>query len=164
MMARFPGEVRCNFCNKTQDQVRKLIAGPGGIFICDECVDLCAEIIDEETEDYEGSFLEGINLQKPREIKDFLDQYVVGQEQAKKAISVAVYNHYKRIAHNMTADEKQVEIQKTIFLLVYCTLENQEKLLFLQGHHITNKKITSMLRCFGILMVKKLLAVVQRQI
>ncbi len=90
------GRVRCSFCNKTQDQVRKLIAGPAGVYICDECVDICADIIEEEYEDEEtidGDF--DINLLKPVEIKEFLDDYVIGQEDAKKVLSVAVYNHYK---------------------------------------------------------------------
>ena len=91
------GRVRCSFCNKTQDQVRKLIAGPSGVYICDECVDICADIIEEE---YEEEQIDGgidINLLKPAEIKEFLDEYVIGQEEAKKVLSVAVYNHYKRV-------------------------------------------------------------------
>ena len=107
-------KLRCSFCNKTQDQVRKLIAGPNGAYICDECVDICPEIIEDElaetaVEDHE------INLLKPREIKAFLDQYVIGQEEAKKVLSVAVYNHYKRI---MSGQNLDVEIQKSNILMV----------------------------------------------
>ena len=105
-------QLRCSFCNKTQDQVRKLIAGPN-VYICDECISVCAEIIDEEFEELpeEG----GINLMKPREIKEFLDQYVIGQENAKKVLSVAVYNHYKRI---MTEADLDVELQKSNILML----------------------------------------------
>ena len=86
-------QARCSFCNKTQDQVRKLIAGPGA-YICDECIEICAEILDEELDMDEES---GINLLKPMEIKAFLDEYVIGQDEAKKTLAVAVYNHYKRV-------------------------------------------------------------------
>ena len=85
--------LRCSFCNKTQDQGRKLIAGPGA-YICDECIEICTEIIEEELGDTE---LEDVNLLKPKEIKSFLDEYVIGQEEAKKVLAVAVYNHYKRV-------------------------------------------------------------------
>ncbi len=106
--------MRCSFCNKSQDQVRKLIAGPNGAYICDECVDVCADIIDEELdEDLDDS--NGINLMKPKEMKEFLDQYVVGQEEAKKVLSVAVYNHYKRI---MSGKDNGVEIQKSNVLMI----------------------------------------------
>ena len=90
----------CSFCGKPQQQVRKLIAGPNGVYICDECIELCAEIIDEEfVELPEQDILSGdINLLKPKEIREFLDQYVIGQDEAKKALSVAVYNHYKRVS------------------------------------------------------------------
>ena len=108
-------KVRCSFCNKTQDQVRKMIAGPTGVYICDECVDLCADIIEEEYEEEESTNAVDINLLKPVEIKEFLDDYVIGQEEAKKVLSVAVYNHYKRIA----ADEKDgVEIEKSNMLMI----------------------------------------------
>ncbi len=107
-------KLRCSFCNKTQDQVRKLIAGPNGAYICDECVDICAEIIEEEFDDYTAENLE-INLIKPKEIKDFLDQYVIGQDEAKKVLSVAVYNHYKRV---MSGSDLDVEIQKSNILMV----------------------------------------------
>lgn len=89
--------VRCSFCNKTQDQVRKMIAGPAGVYICDECVDICADIIEEEYEEEPEVEEMEINLLKPAEIKKFLDDYVIGQEEAKKVMAVSVYNHYKRV-------------------------------------------------------------------
>ena len=105
--------LRCSFCNKTQDQVRKLIAGPN-VFICDECIDICAEIIEEEfSDDYDSET--GINLLKPQEIKDFLDDYVIGQDEAKKVLSVAVYNHYKRVLAEKSLD---VELQKSNILMI----------------------------------------------
>ena len=104
--------LRCSFCNKTQDQVRKLIAGPNA-YICDECVQICAEIVDEELE--ETGAEDSINLLKPKEIREFLDQYVIGQEEAKKVLSVAVYNHYKRIMADKNFD---VELQKSNILMV----------------------------------------------
>jgi ATP-dependent Clp protease ATP-binding subunit ClpX len=104
--------LRCSFCNKTQDQVRKLIAGPNA-YICDECVQICAEIVDEELE--ETCAEDSINLLKPKEIREFLDQYVIGQEEAKKVLSVAVYNHYKRI---MADKDFDVELQKSNILMV----------------------------------------------
>ena len=105
---------RCSFCNKSQDQVRKLIAGPNGAYICDECVDICSEIIEEEFEDVQVDNQE-INLLKPKQIKEFLDQYVIGQEEAKKVLSVAVYNHYKRIT---SGTDLGVEIQKSNVLMI----------------------------------------------
>lgn len=105
-------QLRCSFCNKTQDQVRKLIAGPN-VYICDECIEICSEIIDEEFEDV--SVEEGINLLKPIEIKEFLDQYVIGQNEAKMALAVAVYNHYKRV---MAEKDLDVEIQKSNIIMV----------------------------------------------
>lgn len=86
--------LKCSFCGKTQKQVKKLIAGPG-VYICDECIDLCNEIIEDELNEASGLGLQ--ELPKPQEIYEFLDQYVIGQERAKKSLSVAVYNHYKRI-------------------------------------------------------------------
>ena len=110
-------KVRCSFCNKTQDQVRKLIAGPAGVYICDECVDICSDIIEEEYEDDEktSTSLE-INLLKPVEIKEFLDDYVIGQDYAKKVLSVAVYNHYKRVTAKHNTDD--VELQKSNIIMV----------------------------------------------
>ena len=102
---------RCSFCNKPQEQVRKLIAGPNA-YICDECVDICAEIINEEFE--EEQEYGDINLLKPVEIKNFLDQYVIGQEDAKKVLSVAVYNHYKRV---MAVKDPDVELQKSNIIM-----------------------------------------------
>ena len=108
--------LRCSFCGRTEQQVRKLIAGPNGVYICDECVDLCDEILEEEyQENYEEKDEEEINLLKPREIKQFLDEYVVGQEDAKRALSVAVYNHYKRIK---AGRDMNVELQKSNILMV----------------------------------------------
>lgn len=108
--------LRCSFCGKTDKQVHKLIAGPNGVYICDECVDLCDEILAEEEYDYEETEQEDeINLLKPKEIKSFLDEYVVGQEEAKRALSVAVYNHYKRIKSGKDMD---VELQKSNILMV----------------------------------------------
>ena len=106
-------QLRCSFCNKTQDQVRKLIAGPN-VYICDECIEICSEIIEEEFEEAEYND-DGINLLKPMEIKAFLDDYVIGQDEAKIALSVAVYNHYKRV---MAARELDVEIQKSNIIMV----------------------------------------------
>ena len=109
-------QIRCSFCNKTQDQVRKLIAGPNGVYICDECVDICADIIEEEYEDEAPEEALDINLLKPVEIKEFLDDYVIGQDEAKKVLSVAVYNHYKRVTAEKDADD--VELQKSNIIMV----------------------------------------------
>ena len=109
------GKVRCSFCNKTQDQVRKLIAGPAGVYICDECVDICADIIEEEYEDEPVGNSVDINLLKPVEMKDFLDDYVIGQDEAKKVLSVAVYNHYKRV---MAQKDLDVELQKSNIIML----------------------------------------------
>lgn len=109
---------RCSFCGRTQDQVRKLIAGPNNAtYICDECIDICSEIIEEEFNEYgmEEDLMEDINLLKPKEIKAFLDEYVIGQEEAKKTLSVAVYNHYKRI---LSGKDLGVEIQKSNILIL----------------------------------------------
>jgi ATP-dependent Clp protease ATP-binding subunit ClpX len=115
--------LKCSFCGKSQDQVKKLIAGPG-VYICDECVDLCNEILDEELFDgapqpaaSETVLPNLVDIPKPQEIKSFLDQHIVGQTSAKKILSVAVYNHYKRISHNSEMSE-QVEIQKSNILLI----------------------------------------------
>lgn len=110
--------IRCSFCGKSQEQVRKLIAGPSGAFICDECVDICTEIIEEEIEKEEEGIEtpeQEINLLKPEEMKAFLDEYVVGQENAKKVLSVAVYNHYKRI---LAGPDLDVELQKSNILML----------------------------------------------
>ena len=109
-------KIRCSFCNKTEDQVHKLIAGPNGVYICDEGVEICSEIIEEEMdEEYAPDGEYAINLQKPMEIKDFLDEYVIGQDEAKKALAVAVYNHYKRI---MSGKYLDVEVQKSNILML----------------------------------------------
>lgn len=122
MAGRSDDEIRCSFCGKSQGQVRKLIAGPKGAYICDECVDICAEIIEEEFENEEetgaAEETEQINLLKPEELKAFLDDYVIGQDQAKKVLSVAVYNHYKRI---MAGDDLGVELQKSNILMLGST-------------------------------------------
>ncbi len=117
--------LKCSFCGKSQDQVKKLIAGPE-VYICDECVELCNEILDEEF--FENKEKDGENAEdkkaekpipKPHEIKAYLDEYIIGQDDAKKVLAVAVYNHYKRLKHNKTADLKNnVEIQKSNILLV----------------------------------------------
>ncbi|MCP3998868.1 MAG: ATP-dependent Clp protease ATP-binding subunit ClpX, partial [bacterium] len=116
-MAKYEGGelLKCSFCGKSQKQVRKLIAGPG-VYICDECVELCNEIIEEELADTEEvSFAE---LPKPSEIYEFLDSYVVGQEKAKRILSVAVYNHYKRVRAGQKAKDEDVELQKSNILMV----------------------------------------------
>ncbi|MBQ9607633.1 MAG: ATP-dependent Clp protease ATP-binding subunit ClpX [Lachnospiraceae bacterium] len=108
-------DIRCSFCGKTQDQVRKLIAGPSGTYICDECVGICADIIEEEDgeENLDGEL--NINLLKPEEINEFLNEYVIGQDEAKKVLSVAVYNHYKRI---LAPQDDGVELQKSNVMLL----------------------------------------------
>ncbi|MGG4394891.1 ATP-dependent protease ATP-binding subunit ClpX [Paenibacillus thiaminolyticus] len=107
------GQLKCSFCGKSQEQVRKLVAGPG-VYICDECIELCTEIVEEELGHEEEIDLK--DIPKPKEIRAILDQYVIGQDQAKKSLSVAVYNHYKRInSQNKTED---VELQKSNILLV----------------------------------------------
>ena len=108
------GQLKCSFCGKSQEQVRKLVAGPG-VYICDECIELCNEIIEEEFS--EDSEVELKDVPKPKEIRQILDQYVIGQEEAKKSLSVAVYNHYKRINRTQgKADE--VELQKSNILMI----------------------------------------------
>ncbi len=125
-MPKNDDKLKCSFCGKTQDQVKKLIAGPE-VYICDECVELCNEILDEEfleskekeSGDGEGSAEKSEkSIPKPHEIKEYLDQYIVGQDDAKKVLSVAVYNHYKRLKHNKENDKDSVEIQKSNILLV----------------------------------------------
>ncbi|MGE5422082.1 MAG: ATP-dependent Clp protease ATP-binding subunit ClpX [Ignavibacteriales bacterium] len=107
------GQLKCSFCGKLQDQVKKLVAGPG-VYICDECIELCNEIIEEELAEDLG--FEMGDIPKPQEIKDILDQYVIGQEKAKKTLAVAVYNHYKRINLGMKLDD--VELQKSNILML----------------------------------------------
>lgn len=121
MAGRNDDKIRCSFCGKSQAQVQKLIAGPNGAYICDECVDICGEIIEEELMEMEDkqAFTDDtpdINLLKPKELKAFLDEYVIGQEEAKKVLSVAVYNHYKRILADPSKTE--VELQKSNVLLL----------------------------------------------
>ena len=114
--------LKCSFCGKSQKQVRKLIAGPG-VYICDECIELCNEIIEEELGGAAAESVEDIDLPKPREIKGFLDEYVIGQDQAKKALAVAVYNHYKRLRSRGTLtaagkDHDSIEIAKSNILMI----------------------------------------------
>jgi ATP-dependent Clp protease ATP-binding subunit ClpX len=109
------GQLKCSFCGKSQEQVRKLIAGPG-VYICDECIELCNEIIEEELYKNVDENLRLRNIPKPKEINHILNQYVIGQERAKKSLAVAVYNHYKRINAGGAADD--VELQKSNILLV----------------------------------------------
>ena len=109
--------VRCSFCGKAQAQVRKLIAGPAGVYICDECVEICADIIEEEYEEEEEILdSDDINLLKPVEIKAHLDEYVIGQEAAKKVLAVSVYNHYKRITAKK--DDDDIELQKSNIIMI----------------------------------------------
>lgn len=117
MAGRTPQDkIRCSFCNKTQDMVRKMISGQDGAYICDECISLCTEILEEEMEDEEVEEVKSsINLLKPIQIKEFLDEYVIGQEEAKKVLSVAVYNHYKRVTADKDLD---VELQKSNIIMI----------------------------------------------
>lgn len=116
-------KIHCSFCGKAQSEVRKLIAGPNGVYICDECVELCSDIIEEEFEELDVSsnnrdrLTEGINLLKPAQIKSFLDDYVIGQDEAKKVLSVAVYNHYKRIVYPPESKD-DVELQKSNIIMI----------------------------------------------
>ncbi|MBV7390355.1 MULTISPECIES: ATP-dependent Clp protease ATP-binding subunit ClpX [Enterococcus] len=106
--------VRCSFCGKTQEEVKKIVAGPG-VYICNECIDLCKEIIDEEF--HEEALREFIDVPKPKELLDILNQYVIGQDRAKRALSVAVYNHYKRV-NTDTENKDEVELQKSNICLI----------------------------------------------
>ena len=124
MAGRNDERYRCSFCNKSQSQVKKLISGPNGAFICDECVGICSDILDEEYDLEELDVLNdeneavagmNINLLKPKQIKEFLDEYVIGQDDAKKVLAVAVYNHYKRI---LSAQKLDVELQKSNILML----------------------------------------------
>ncbi len=123
MAGKMDERIRCSFCNKPENHVRKLIAGPAGAYICDECIEICMDIIKDELGDeddfYEDEGAEGslhINLLKPREIKEFLDENVIGQEEAKKVLSVAVYNHYKRVTAKESPDD--VELQKSNIIML----------------------------------------------
>ncbi len=113
-------DIKCSFCGKTQEQVKKLIAGPEGVFICDECIEVCMEIVEDELFDGEETPSEQndfeINLVKPREMKAFLDENVIGQEEAKKVLSVAVYNHYKRILSQ--SEDSDIELQKSNVIML----------------------------------------------
>jgi ATP-dependent Clp protease ATP-binding subunit ClpX len=109
---------RCSFCNKGQEEVRRLIAGPNSVYICDECVQLCREIIEEEEPSSASPEPGPSRIPTPRELYDQLNQYVIGQDQAKKILSVAVYNHYKRINAGLTGDNSDVELQKSNILMV----------------------------------------------
>ncbi|MEE1102426.1 MAG: ATP-dependent Clp protease ATP-binding subunit ClpX [Agathobacter sp.] len=117
MAGKNDGKIRCSFCGKTQEQVDRLIAGPNGAYICDECIDICTEILEEEGMEVSRSSKkqEEINLLKPRELKSFLDEYVIGQDDAKKVLSVAVYNHYKRV---LAGNDLGVELQKSNILML----------------------------------------------
>ncbi|MBR5407897.1 MAG: ATP-dependent Clp protease ATP-binding subunit ClpX [Lachnospiraceae bacterium] len=122
MAGRIDDRIRCSFCNKPENHVRKLIAGPAGAYICDECIEICMDIIRDEFGDdaYDDEAAAGdgslhINLLKPREIKTFLDENVIGQEEAKKVLSVAVYNHYKRVTAKEASD---VELQKSNIIMI----------------------------------------------
>ncbi|MDY2589580.1 MAG: ATP-dependent Clp protease ATP-binding subunit ClpX [Agathobacter sp.] len=118
MAGKNDGRIRCSFCGKAQEQVNRLISGPNGAFICDKCIDICAEILEDEAieeRDSKHSAKEDINLLKPEELKAFLDDYVIGQDQAKKVLSVAVYNHYKRVLAGNSID---VELQKSNILML----------------------------------------------
>ena len=108
-------KVRCSFCGKTQDQVRRLVAGPNA-YICNECILLCQEIISDDVDSVNSSG--EIEIKTPQEIKDVLDQYVVGQEEAKKALCVAVYNHYKRIRYMRDPKKSDVELQKSNIVML----------------------------------------------
>lgn len=118
MTTKTSDKVRCSFCGKSASQVRKMIAGSNNTFICDECIELCSEILEEEfaksDKNDQESDLQNINLLKPRELKEFLDEYVIGQDEAKKVLSVAVYNHYKRILGKI----QDIEVQKSNILML----------------------------------------------
>ena len=115
MPSRVEKVLRCSFCGKYQDQVRKIIAG-ANVYICDECVDLCVDILEDDPDIMDTYMDDDFKLPKPKEIHKFLDEYVIGQDRAKVALSVAVYNHYKRIAAAESGDD--VELQKSNILLI----------------------------------------------
>ena len=119
-MARndIPKNVKCSFCGKSQDSVKKIVAGPG-VYICDECIELCNSMIEHDEYDEEEYTLSGLEkIPSPKEIKNILDDYVIGQDDAKKSLSVAVYNHYKRVTHEEESQNNDVEIQKSNILLL----------------------------------------------
>ena len=118
-MAKFDDtkQLKCSFCGKTQDQVRRLVAGPG-VYICDECIALCEDILREEFSAAEPVLEDGTELPKPKEIADHLSDYVIGQDDAKKNLAVAVYNHYKRIKSQKYTAEDDIEIQKSNILMI----------------------------------------------
>src|SRR5207302_50676 len=124
--------LRCSFCNKSQRDVKKLIAGPT-VYICDECVDICLDIIAEDRKDEPGTLEGAGHLPKPKEIKEFLDLYVIGQERAKKKLAVAVYNHYKRIDYHSRNARQDVELQKSNILLIGPTGTGKALLKILEG-------------------------------
>ena len=111
--------IKCSFCSKTEHQARKLVAGPNNVYICDECIELCSEIINEDTEFDDEVVKERDELPKPKDIYEVLDQYIIGQDEAKKTLSVAVYNHYKRISPRVIYDKKtEIELQKSNILMI----------------------------------------------
>lgn len=115
MAGRTQHKLRCSFCGKAEDQVRRMINGPAGVNICEDCVQICSEIIAEENEEEDKAPVEGIHLMKPQEIKAYLDDYVIGQDEAKKVLSVAVYNHYKRL---LSPKDLGVELQKSNVMML----------------------------------------------
>ena len=115
MAGRTQHKLRCSFCGKAEDQVRRMINGPAGVNICEDCVQICSEIIAEENEEEDKAPVEGIHLMKPQEIKAYLDDYVIGQDEAKKVLSVAVYNHYKRL---LAPKDLGVELQKSNVMML----------------------------------------------
>ncbi len=122
MAGKKDDKIKCSFCGKPQEAVKKLIAGPMGVYICDECIGICRDIIEDEIgpEEFEEGFESNteINLLKPVQIKEFLDDYVIGQEEAKKVLSVAVYNHYKRVTAGKKKDDNDVELQKSNIIML----------------------------------------------
>lgn len=116
-MAKKQNDHICSFCGKTGNQVKKMIAGPN-IYICNECIHVCSRILEEEEEAGEQSFLKAEDIPKPQELKAYLDEYVVGQETAKRTLAVAVYNHYKRVAHSAQLEEEGAELQKSNILMI----------------------------------------------
>ncbi|MCR5595734.1 MAG: ATP-dependent Clp protease ATP-binding subunit ClpX [Lachnospiraceae bacterium] len=120
MSAKMNDKVKCSFCGKSQNEVKKLISGPAGVYICDECVEICVDILDDYVTDDEPEEIESsdINLLKPAQIKEFLDEYVIGQDEAKKVLSVSVYNHYKRVMSSEKEDSDDIELQKSNIMML----------------------------------------------